>query len=160
AVPVGRHGRLHDHALGVRAGQVVLDAVLDPLDRLPQSAGEQRDQRLLDEDVCLEPESAADVGGDDLDGPFGHADGGGDHGADEVRHLRGGPYGQLAGTDVVVGHHAAGLQRCADHAAGPEALGDDHVSAGERLLDVTAVHLDVGDVVVGDVLVQHRRPGA
>ena len=67
AVLLRREGVLGDEVAAVDRGDVVLRALLDPLDRSVQPPGEREREELLGVDVELRAEAAADVGCDDAE---------------------------------------------------------------------------------------------
>ena len=138
-----------DDLLRVAARGEVLVAVLDPLHRSPGDAGEQRQDRLLDVEVDLEPEPAADGRDDHPDPRLRQAVEPREHRADEERHLRRVPEGQLSGCFVPIGDAAASLERRRVRPAEVETLAEDVGGAREDCVDVARLVLDVGEVAVG-----------
>ncbi len=150
----------------------IVDARLDPLDR---HAGD--DRRHDRDDVAridgnLVAEAAADVAADEPDLAFGDPRQHRDHGADQVRRLRGEPDRQLARGLVERRDAAAGLERARVHARVQDLFLDRHFGVGERRVgaglvacipreDVIGMRaLAMTDVVlVGDVLADDRRVG-
>ena len=100
----------------VGGGDEVLAPVLDELHRSPESPCGHRHQQLLGPRVHdLDPEAAADVGGDHVDLAEVEAELGGDGGADAAGGLGRGPHLQPVRVGVPARDHAPALQR---HAGG------------------------------------------
>ena len=157
AVRVGRQRDLADDLLRVPARGERLVAVLHPLDRRAQAARELGDDRFLDEQLHLEAEAAADGRADDPHARVRHPELRRQHAAHEERHLRRRPDRERVVARVPVGDHAAPLERRRVRPAEVEALAEDVRGPGERSVHVAGLELDVREVVVAEVLVQHRR---
>jgi hypothetical protein len=86
---VGGGGELAVHVVvaGEGRGADVLDAVLDPLDRLAEHDGRRDGAHIARVDADLVAEAAADVGADDAHLALGDARQQADHGAHHVRRL-------------------------------------------------------------------------
>ena len=157
AVGVGRQRELAHDLLRVPAGRQRLVAILDPLDRRAHAARELGDDRLLHEELHLEPEAAADGRADDAHARVLEPELRREHAAHEERHLRRRPDRDRSLGGVPVGDHAATLERRGVAAAEVEALAEDVRRCGERAVDVARLELDVREVVVAELLVQDRR---
>ena len=92
----GGHLHVLDHAAALDGGQVALGAVLVPLDRLAELAGQGDGDELLGVDLQLGAEAAADLGGDHPDLGLGDAEDEGQEHPQEVRDLGRRPDGELA----------------------------------------------------------------
>ena len=146
-----------DDLLRVRRGREVFVAVLDPLDREAEDLRGCGDDRLLVEDVRLHPEATAHVVGDDAVLALRDPERPRRERSHEVRDLGGAPHGELAGRVVVVGDHAAQLERGRHEAAVMEPLLEDAGRAGEEAVEVAALELDVREVVRAQLLVDEGR---
>ena len=162
--------RLHPEVARERGGGEVLDAILGPFHR---PAGHDRGDDRADIagiGADLVAETAADVGGDDVDLVLGNFRDQRADGADDVRRLERAPQCQFASDLVEGGDALAGLERARMHARIDDQLLDGHIGlleggVGRRLVaglpgeDVVVVlALAVGAVgLVLDVLADHRR---
>ena len=108
-------------------------------------------QRLLGADLELAAEAAADLGRDDAHVVLGDAHLHGVEQAQQVRDLRRGPDGQVAG--AVLGDDAARLDRRARGAVVDDPLLDDDVGLGDRRVDVAAAHRPLVRLVRAERLV-------
>ena len=108
----------------------VLGALLDPLHRRAEAAGERDGEQLLGVDVELGAEAAADVRGDHAQLRLGHPERGRGEQPQDVRHLRRRPERDVA-AGLRPGDDAARLDRVRD----------------QRRLDVAVLHDHVGAVV-------------
>ena len=159
AVGCGRQRELANDLLCVAACGKRLVAILHPLDRRADPPRQLRDDRLLDEQLHLEAEAAADGRADHAHACVGQPELRREHAAHEERHLRRGPHGERALGRVPVGDHPAALERRRVRASEVEALAEDVRSVGKCRIDVTRLELDVGEVVVAELVVQHGRAG-
>ena len=141
-------------------GEEVLEAILDPLDRPAQAAGQPADERLLRIEARLGPEAAAHVRRRDHAHPvLGQVEQIGEHGADRVRRLGGVPDGEGVERLVVARDDAAALHRVAAAAHHPEGLAQRVVGGGEGALGLADALDDVGRDVVAQLVVDQRRAG-
>ena len=168
-LPVGGEpGAQHVAVLaGVGRGQQVLDAVLDPLERDPgHRHGHQAQGDVLGVEDGLDPEAAADVGGDDADVALGQVEQLGELGAHDVGDLGAGPERQLAVGDLVARDPGPALDGVAAVPVGGHLAVHDDRGLRERGLDVAGTE-GAGEQDVVRCLVVHGvgdrvrgRPGA
>ena len=146
AVVVVAHLDVVELLAPVGGGDEVLPAVLDPLDRALDAPRDAAQEDLLRVDLQLDPEAAAEVGGDHADAVLGQAERGLQVGLDPVGNL-GGAVEREAAALLVGGDDAAGLHRHAGVALGREALAQHVRGAGEGAGGVAvAVVQGVGEV--------------
>jgi hypothetical protein len=171
AVGVERERDAHVLVAGVAAGDQILVAVLDPLDR-PAEPARGRDHRdLVVEREHLLPETAPDVAHDHPDPVLRHVEEPGEEQPYLVHALAGDDHLQTVAPAVPGGDQAPRLHRDRQVAVLLERLGDDVRGGREHLVDIGAWHLrelvshvraelgmhQRGAVGGGAVRVHHRR---
>ena len=144
---------------GVQGRGQVLAAVLDPLDRPRQPAGQIRGDRLLGKQVRLLSEPAAHVGGHDADVVFGKVEHQRQMRTQDVRHLGGRPNRQRVGRRLERGHAAARLHGQRGMAPGGEPLGDDALRVLKRRGDLADFGVQGLHDVVAPLLMYERGTG-
>ena len=159
ALLVDRELALDEFVLGVEGGDEGLLAVLDPARGSPEFHRHEADDRLLGEDVALEPEAAADVRGDNGELVVREAKDAAELRTYQVGDLARRPVLHRLHAEVVIREAAAGLERERLVPAGVEPLLHHHRRLGERAGDVARAVLDVLHDVVAPLLVDERGAG-
>ena len=151
----------HFHVVNLVAamngGLKILAARFNPLHRRAQTHGGVAHQRFFRIYIQFATKSSADFRSDDAHGMLGDRQHRRNLRAKEVRNLRRGPQGELFFSRQVIGHHAARLHRDGDEPLIDDALLDDLVRLGERLLQVSAFEYPAIRNVVFILFVKNRR---
>ena len=157
SVAVEGHVDVDGLAPSLVGGDEGLVAVLDPLHRTTQVEGGEADHHLVLVEVVLQPEAAADVGGDDPDAVLGQAGDLGDAVADGVGRLAGGPDREAA-VGVGGGDDAPRLHRGAHHPADVEPERERLVGGREHGVGVLGrvAHVEAAHHVVVATVVEER----
>ncbi len=155
---LGRGGELDllDHVAPVDRRQVPLGALLGPLDRAAELAGERDHDHVLGVHVELGAEAAADVRRDHADLRLGHAEDERVGGAHDVRPLRRGRDRDVAGR-VHLAERGARLHRGRDQPLLAVALLDRHGRVREDLVRFAGDERPRVRLVAGRVVVNGRR---
>ena len=138
-------------------GDEILAPVLDPLDGLADRHGGRRQRGIFHIEGALGPEAAAHIIGDDphlIVGEIQQVDEGA---LEAVGALRRGVNGELLGSGIPIGHHAATFQKKGPAAMQGELLAIHMRRVGEGLVGVADLHGHLGDdVACGAALGQRR----
>lgn len=142
-VSVPSLGRRQFHVVDVAAAvgddHDAFPARLDPLDRLLQLNSRETRQSFFGPDVALAAEASADFRSNDPHVMLGEIQLQGQLRLEQVRNLRGRVDRQLFGAGVILGHHAARLDRRRRQAGNNDAFLDHDVGLGEGFVDIPAV---------------------
>ena len=159
--PVATGGQLDVVPLLARVSRRghVLAPGLDPLHGRAQAHRQQGDQDLLGVDLLLHAEAAAHVGSDHADPVLGEPEHVSQDVADSMRPLRGGPHREPPGTEIVVGSHAASLQRHPGVPLNVVPLSRHHLGGSEDRIGVADPHGEVRRDVSRDLVVEQRGAG-
>src|SRR6185295_2768710 len=134
----------------------MLATVLGPFDRPPECNCSLRHDGFLAVEDRLRTEAAAYIGRDDADG-FGIAlEHFGKRALGEMRRLRPGPDGKIAGAGVARGEDGAALERMAAAAVMPELFLEGVCGGSERAGDIAITDFEDRSGVVGRVEMRAR----
>ncbi len=116
-------------------------------------------ERLFGVNVQLAAEPAADLGSDHAQAVLFQAQHQRHQRPHQVGDLRGRVQGQGAIAGTPVGHHAARFHRSGDEALAGDALLDNHLGLGERLIDITVFLVVFVSRIVGPFRMHRWRIG-
>ncbi len=155
ALPVGVGGDLVVMVAGMRRGQQMLAAVLDPAHRVIELERQCRQDDLFRVEPGLGPEPAADIGSDDADAALLDVEDLGQCDAHGMRRLGRGVDHDLVEPIVAIGEHAAAFERRARLPLHAKFAGHRHIGRARRGIDVAALQRVLDVEVVAPLLV-HR----